>query len=285
MNLLTLEKQKSLAELTTFGIGGPARFFTKIHTMHELQEALSFAHTEGIPYLPLGKGSNTLFDDRGYNGLVMLMKLEKIEILDAKVIAESGASFSLLGAKTARYRLSGLEFASGIPGSVGGAVYMNAGANGVETKDCLTQVDFLHENGEIESFTDLSFSYRTSPFQSMKGVIVCAHFALTPSQEAKAKQCEIISYRKETQPLAAQSAGCIFQNPNEHSAGSLIERAGLKGARIGGAMVSEQHANFIVNAGGATAADIEALIAFVRDRVLESCGIILHDEVRRIPYE
>lgn len=285
---LLLQQNKSLKELSTFGIGGPAHFFVEVKNIQEMQEAIQKSHELGLPYFILGKGSNCLFDDRGFQGLIIHNKidfLEKDELGNFHVGA--GYSFSLLGVQTARQGWSGLEFASGIPGSVGGAVFMNAGANGRETCESLKSVDFINHQGELQTLAkeELKFSYRTSPFHHMQGAIVGATFALTPSFEARSKQIEIVNYRKKTQPYGAKSAGCVFRNPQCHFAGKLIEESGLKGALVGGAKVSEVHANFIVNTGAASSKEVLELIQIIKHKVKEKSGQELESEVRFIPYE
>ena len=192
----------------------------------------------------------------------------------------------LLGSQTARQGWAGLEFASGIPGSVGGAVYMNAGANGCETCETLLSVDYVTPEGTLLCLTkeELVFSYRHSSFQKMKGAIAGATFKVVRSQEARQKQLSIIDYRKKTQPYDAKSAGCVFRNPECAHAGALIDQCGLKGKTIGGAQVSTLHANFLINAGGATSADILKLIQYVQQDVKEKKGIDLEHEVRCVPY-
>lgn len=284
---MLIQQQCDLSKYSTFGIGGPARYLAEVRTIDEMYTAFSFAKKEGVEILPLGKGSNSLFDDRGFNGLVLINKIDHILIEGNRVTAGGGASFSRLGTKTSRNSLGGLEFAAGIPGSVGGAIYMNAGANGQEAKDTITSVTFLHLDETERVFTrdEMEFSYRTSPFQKMKGIILEATFTLAPYDEAAAKQKTAVEYRIETQPYKAKSVGCIFRNPREKSAGQLIEEAGLKGYRIGGAEVSPMHGNFIVNAGGATSEEVEKLITHIRETVRKKTGILLEDEVRRIPYQ
>lgn len=284
---LCLEKDKPLSSLSTFGIGGPARFFVTVHTLLELQTALIHAYTNHLPFFIVGKGSNSLFHDQGFNGLVIANRINFCEREGVSVHAGAGYSFSLLGTQTARDGLAGLEFASGIPGSVGGAIYMNAGANGSEVCETLESVTFVTEQGEIQELkkTDLSFSYRSSSFHHKKGGIASAKFKLTPSSEARKKQLSIIEYRTRTQPYGDPSVGCIFRNPTGHSAGALIEKSGLKGTKIGGAEVSPLHANFIVNRGGATSSDVESLAALIRSQVKEKTGIDLEMEVRCIPHE
>lgn len=288
MSTSLFQQNKLLSELCTFGIGGPARYFIEVRSVEKMQEALQICHAEGLPFMILGKGSNCLFDDRGFNGVMILNKIDFQHHLPPHTFhAGAGYSFSLLGSQTARQGFSGLEFASGIPGSIGGAVFMNAGANGCETCNCLTSVDFVSEEGALHTLTkqELSFSYRRSSFHEMSGAIVGATFELSPSSTARQKQIEIIEYRKKTQPLRDKSAGCVFRNPICGAAGALIEQSGLKGALIGGAKVSEIHANFIVNANHATAQDVLDLISHIKAKVHEKAGIELENEVRCIPYE
>jgi UDP-N-acetylmuramate dehydrogenase len=283
-----IQTKKKLSDLSTFGIGGPAEYFAEVSSEQEMADVLVFAKKNQLRHMVLGKGSNCLFDDQGYSGLIILNKITFLEGLDSgQVKAGSGYSFSLLGSQTARKGLSGLEFASGIPGSVGGAVVMNAGANGKETCEALKSVDFMNMEGMITTFQrdKLSYGYRSSPFQKMKGAVTAAEFTLIKSLKARQKQIEIIDYRKKTQPLKEKSAGCVFRNPDNGHSGALIEQCGLKGKKIGGAMVSEQHANFIVNTGGATASDALKLIRLIQEQVRLQTGRQLKMEVRYIPYE
>lgn len=252
-----------------------------------MQEALAYClHTEQR-FLVIGKGSNCLFDDAGFEGVVLHNKLKAYEELKPGTFkVGAGYSIARLGAMTARQGWHGLEFAAGIPGSVGGAVYMNAGASGAQIADTLQEVTFAHPDGHIERLprSSLEFSYRYSPFQSLPGIITGAVFALKPSSEAYERQRSLLSYRTKTQPYSDKSAGCIFRNPPEKSAGALIEACGLKGYTIGGAQISPKHANFIVNIGHATAADVLALMALIRTSIKKFCGIDLESEVRYIPY-
>lgn len=275
---------KLLSELSTFGIGGPARFFFEAKKIEDLQEAIRRCRRENLPYFILGKGSNCLFDDRGFDGLVVLNKIGFCEYDGPVVSVGAGYSFSLLGTQTARKGWAGLEFASGIPGTVGGAVYMNAGASGKETCEPLVEVTFVNEEGEVEVLKRdaMAFSYRTSVFQKRKGAIAAAKFLLQPSEEARKKQLGIIDYRTRTQPYGDKSAGCVFRNPPANSAGALIQQCGLKGMRVGGAEVSTLHANFIVNREGATSQDVLALAEEVKKTVKEKTGIDLEMEVRYI---
>jgi UDP-N-acetylmuramate dehydrogenase len=241
-----------------------------------MEEALQL----GFPTLIVGKGSNCLFDDRGFDGLVILNKVDFCRWEGSEVTVGSGYNFSLLGVQTARKGFSGLEFASGIPATVGGAVFMNAGANGKETCDVLKSV--LYFEGERQEYRreELVFGYRQSPFRKRQGAILSATFSLQPNSEARQSQLHIIDYRMKTQPLKEKSAGCVFRNPPGQSAGALIDRCGLKGVSVGGAKISEIHANFIVNTGSASSQDVIQLIQLVQERVLRQTGVHLEPEIR-----
>lgn len=285
---MRIQQNKHLREISTFGIGGPARYFLEVYSIQEMQEALLYCSKENLRFMVVGKGSNCLFDDQGFNGMIIQNKIAFIERPEPHIYhVGAGYSFSLLGTQTAREGFTGLEFASGIPGTVGGAVFMNAGANGRESADSILSVDFVTEKGEQQLFTkeQMQFSYRSSLFQSVPGAIVAATFHLIPSESARTKQLEIINYRKKTQPYSDKSAGCIFRNPSCGHAGALIEQSGLKGTRVGEAKVSEIHANFIVNAGHASSKEVLELIKLVQEQVKIKCNIELESEVRYIPYE
>lgn len=248
-----------------------------------MEEALRIASEIEIPFLILGKGSNCLFDNKGFDGLVILNKIDFCEFDQNRIYVGSGYNFSLLGVQSARKHLSGLEFASGIPATVGGAIFMNAGANGCETFTCLESVLYLHADGSKKEYKkeELSFGYRTSSFQMMQGVILAAKFLLQTNEQARASQLKIIEYRLKTQPYKEKSAGCVFRNPKEGtSAGALIDQCGLKGCSIGGAKVSEMHANFIVNTGSASSTDVKELIAVIQKTVFERTGVHLETEIR-----
>jgi UDP-N-acetylmuramate dehydrogenase len=287
MNYLSrFSQHKLLKDLSTFGIGGPAKFFIEISSVEDMQGVISFCYREGIDYIVIGKGSNCLFDDQGFDGLVILNKISFCKYDNHKVHVGAGYSFSLLGVQTAKKGLSGLEFASGIPASVGGAVFMNAGANQQETKDHLFDVWYVSEKGDLEILEkkQIEFSYRMSSFQKKKGAVVAATFLLTPSKEARTKQLSIIDYRTKTQPYGDKSAGCVFRNPIQGAAGYFIEKTGLKGTSVHGAQVSPLHANFIVNKEKASAADVLSLAKHVQEKVKEHTGIDLEMEIRCIPF-
>lgn len=253
-----------------------------------MQEVIKECNAHDLSYIVLGKGSNSLFDDRGFKGVVILNKIDFFSSNPEGLFhVGAGYSFSLLGVQTARQGFSGLEFACGIPATVGGAVYMNAGANQSETKDSLVSVDYVDEEGNLHSYNkeNLLFSYRMSPFQKRKGAIVGAAFQLTPCKEARKKQLEIIHYRQQTQPYGDKSAGCVFRNPEGYSAGKLIQDSGLKNFSIGGAQVSTLHANFLINAEKSSSEDFKKLMDHVHHVVKDKYGIELEREIKVIPYE
>ena len=276
---LKVQKGRFLSEFSTLGIGGPIESFVQVSSIEDMCEAFKY----DLPKMVIGKGSNCLFDDQGFKGLVILNKIDFCDWDGPNIIAGSGYSFSLLGIQSARKNLTGLEFASGIPASVGGAVFMNAGANGKETCDHLKSVEYF-DGKERRTFQkkELEFSYRFSSFHQMKGVILYATFSLSSKETARKTQLEIVSYRMKTQPLKDKSIGCIFRNPEKQSAGALIDQCGVKGLTVGGAQVSTIHANFIINRNKATSSDIKKLIKLVQQKVFQQTGVFLEPEVRMI---
>ncbi|CAI5519715.1 unnamed protein product, partial [Closterium sp. Naga37s-1] len=362
---VVLEGGRQLAEVGTWGIGGPAEWLAEVTTVDEMAAVLRFCHSNSIRVVVVGKGSNCLFEDRGFKGCVIVNRIayKRVEYTDTATAAAAAAAvaahmhrdcspnqsdssnsndsrssssgsssssssssngssegtenfpcdaqvqvgggypFNLLGVECSRDGLSGLEFAGGIPGTVGGAVFMNAGADGQETADCLLSVDVLSPTGTLLSFSrsGLTFSYRHSPFQHMPdcAAIVGATFGLRSSSEARDRQRRYMDRRRQSQPIADRSVGCIFRNPAPPSAsaplfssappaassppaglvaagaaavalpasaGALIDRAGLKGLRVGDAFVSPMHANFLVNGGACSSEDMEGLIVEVKRR-------------------
>lgn len=276
-------QNEPLKKYSTFGIGGPASHLVEVTTLDEIQTLFSFISSEKVPYLMIGKGSNTLFSDRGFDGIVILNKIVYYERKDLLISVGGGYSFSLLGTRTARENLSGLEFAAGIPATVGGAIYMNAGIGKDQTCNSLVEVTYVTEDGAVEVFQKeaLQFGYRASSFQQMRGAIAGAKFQLTESSDAKQKVQDLVGHRLLTQPYKARSAGCVFRNPLEGpSAGALIDQCGLKGVSRGGAEVSTLHANFIINRGEATAEDVLRLIDHIQREVKSKTGIELERELR-----
>ena len=286
---LTFSSNRFLREFSTFGIGGPISYFAEVSTFEEMKEGIVFAHIHNLPFLVLGKGSNSLFDDRGFKGVVLLNKIDFCSWSENFVCCGSGYSFSLLGVQAAKKNMEGLEFACGIPATVGGAIFMNAGANGKETQDCLYSVSYLDEDLQIKEVKkqDLEFGYRYSIFQKNKFVILSAKFQLIKAKDSiRHKQLSILDYRLKTQPYKDKSIGCIFRNPEKQiPAGRLIEECGLKGISVGGAQVSLVHANFIINAGNATQQQVLQLIAVVQEKVFAKTQILLEPEIKVINYE
>lgn len=278
-----LQTNRYLSEFSSFGIGGPIRFFLEIRTAQEALQAFAWAQSSQMAVRVIGKGSNSLFSDAPFDGLVLLNKIDDCRFQGSEAIVGAGLSFSYLGTQSAKMGFTGLEFASGIPATVGGAIWMNAGANGVETCECLTHVEYLFATGAVRTFerSELTFGYRKSSFQSMEGSILSARFLLTLSPDAREKQLKIINARIKTQPLKEKSLGCIFRNPSkEMSAGALIDQCGLKGLAVGDAVVSPVHANFIVNTNKAKSTDVTALIEKIQAEVLKKTGIYLEPEIK-----
>jgi UDP-N-acetylmuramate dehydrogenase len=283
---LIWQSERRLSEFSTFGIGGPIRHFTEIRSSSDVEEAFQFIRQIKLPFFILGKGSNCLFDDLGFNGVVLLNRIDGSEWNEQSVRVGSGFSFPLLGIQAAKKNLKGLEFAAGIPATVGGAIFMNAGANQQTASDRLTSVKYFdfHAGWKILTKEELSFQYRHSSFQKMEGMIVEATFTLEPDATARQRQLAIIEKRMQTQPLKEKSAGCVFMNPSPHeSAGKLIEQCGLKGLSVGSAKVSDIHANFIVNNDSSKAKDVLALIEQVQKVVLEKTQIRLEVEIKVVP--
>lgn len=286
MNLVW-KKNHLLAPYTTYKIGGEALWFTELYTYQDVIEALKKCQNQQLPFYVLGKGSNTLFDDRGFKGAVLLNKMESVEKKGALIKAGSGVSFPKLGIQTAKAGLSGLEFAAGIPGTLGGAVYMNAGAHGQETAQVVQEVDFISLDGEIKTYSnkEIQFDYRSSCFHHLKGILLDVTLKLIPSKSARETQKSHLEKRSLTQPLKDRSCGCVFRNLRDQSIGALIDQLGLKGKQRGGAQISLKHGNFIVNKEKATAKDVLNLIEEIQQIIYEKKGLKLDPEVRYIPYE
>ncbi|XP_043715775.1 UDP-N-acetylenolpyruvoylglucosamine reductase-like [Telopea speciosissima] len=284
--------KKLLSELSTLGIGGPCNYFVQVFNPTQLVSAIRYCCDHSIRFIIVGKGSNCLFDDSGFDGCVILNRIDYLERIEPGIYrAGSGFPFNRLGVHCCNEGFGGLEFAGGIPGTVGGAVYMNAGANGQETADTIYTVEIVTIDGRHQTLhrNDLSFGYRRSSFQEMENMaaIVAVTFQLKPSAAARERQQAYLRRRKLSQPLVERSAGSVFQNPSGLgiSAGELIERAGLKGYSMGGAKVSDVHANFFINSGSATSQEMLELIDFVKARVNTTFGIQLEEEIQYVkPY-
>lgn len=286
---LDLRLEEPLARYTSFRIGGPAEVMAFPRNQQELAQLLQGADQMGIRPVILGAGTNILASDAGRRGLVICTKgcLDGVEQVDSTHIrALAGTAMAKLATFAANVGLSGLEFAHGIPGSVGGGLYMNAGAYGGEMKQVAESVQYFDRKGRAfcSSGSELAFSYRHSMFTGTDHVIVSAVFALTkaPEAEIKARMQELMQKRRASQPLEYPSAGSTFKRPPSGYAAALIEQAGLKGIRVGDAAVSEKHAGFVVNLGHATQRDVLDLIGQIQTRVMETSGIFLEPEVIRL---
>lgn len=273
---------------TTFRIGGPADLFVTVYTADELRLVISACRGSGTEWMILGKGSNLLVSDEGIAGAVIALDgdFKSIEVSGSVITCGAALSLSKLCTSAAEHSLSGLEFAYGIPGSVGGAVYMNAGAYGGETKDVVTRVTYLSPDGTLGDYTadQLDFSYRHSVFKDNEDIILFVEYTLTPDdrQAILARMDDYMDRRRTKQPLDYPSAGSTFKRPEGAFAGALIEQCGLKGRSVGGAQVSEKHSGFIINTGSATCADVMGLIRLVQDTVKNETGYTLECEVIRI---
>ncbi|KAL5726114.1 hypothetical protein ACHQM5_009184 [Ranunculus cassubicifolius] len=282
-----IRHKKLLSDLSTWGIGGICNYFIQVTTISQLISAVRYCNDNSVRFLIVGKGSNCLFDDQGFDGCVILNRIEFIQKIEPGLYrVGSGYPFNRLGVQSCNEGFSGLEFAGGIPGTVGGATYMNAGANGQETADIIDSVEFVSNDGRYRTLNrnDLTFSYRRSSFQDMDDLaaIITVTFCLTPSATAKSQQQTYLARRRLTQPVGERSAGSVFQNPLGFSAGELIEKVGLKGHRVGGAKISDIHANFFINIGNSTSKDMLKLINLAKEKVNSKFGIQLNEEVRYI---
>ncbi|MEO5918257.1 MAG: UDP-N-acetylmuramate dehydrogenase [Candidatus Limnocylindrales bacterium] len=286
------EQGAPLARQTTMRVGGPADLFATAHNAFELRALVRFARTRGIPLLVLGRGSNVVISDRGVRGLVVHVRAEATRIEADTYIAAAGVPMARAATETHKAGLTGLEFGLAIPGTVGGAIWANAGAHGADIAAVLESADVLRADGTEERVTAdaLGFAYRDSRFKHAEGdaqreIIIGGTFRLTPAppEVIKARLDEIRSWRQQHQPLGLPSAGSVFRNPPDGpSAGQLIDAAGLKGYRIGGAVVSDKHANFIIAERGSSAADVRRLGDHIRATILERDGIDLRFEVEFI---
>lgn len=277
-----------LSSHTTFRIGGPADYFVMPASVVELRDVINICKKENVKYFILGNGSNVLFSDDGYRGVIIEIgkAFETITIKDTIVTAGAGVMLSKLANIVAEQSFSGLEFASGIPGTLGGAVVMNAGAYGGEMKDVITSVKVL--DGDLVRtlpLEEMNFGYRTSIIQRKHYFVLEATFRLNKVVDKQViynTMKELNQKRRDKQPLEFGSAGSTFKRPEGNFAGTLIEQSGCKGYRVGDAMVSEKHAGFVVNVGQATAADVLAVIHHVQEVVQRKYDVTLEPEVRLI---
>ncbi len=278
-----------LANHTTMKIGGPADLLVEPSSIENLEKTMKVIKEHHLPWRAMGRGSNLLVSDKGIEGVVIKLGkgLDHLEINETELKVGAGFSLVSLSVQISKKGLAGLEFASGIPGSVGGAVYMNAGAHGSDMSEILKKVYVLFDDGTFAwlSKEEMEFSYRTSILQKKRpGIVLESVFQLKLGnrEEIVAKMQNNKNYRKETQPYNLPCAGSIFRNPLPHYAGQLVQEAGLKGYTIGGAQISPMHGNFIVNTGNGKAEDVLALIQHVKECVYEQFGVKIETEVEII---
>lgn len=280
-------EQEMMGKHTTFRVGGPAAYYLVPETPDEVREAVRFAEEKGLPYYLIGRGSNILVSDEGFDGVVIEIGkgLEKLQFLSGgRVEAQAGISLAAMASALAEKGLAGFEFASGIPGTLGGAVVMNAGAYGGEIRDCIESATVLTESGDtlVMEKDCLGLGYRTSIIQKKPYIVLSAVFSFSEGEpeEIRRTMRELNQRRREKQPLEYPSAGSTFKRPEGHFAGKLIEDAGMRGYRVGDAQVSEKHCGFVINRGNATAAQIVQLMRDVQKKVGEQFGVELEPEVR-----
>ena len=277
-------RDEPLARFTTMRVGGPADLFATVHNIFELRSLVRFARSRAIPHLVLGRGSDTVISDRGVRGLVIQDRAEGSKVEDDRYTADAGVPMARAATETQKAGLTGLEFGLAIPGSVGGAVWANAGAHDADMAGVLESARVLDAEGRetIVPVAALALAYRDSRFKRAPGeLILGATFRLAAADPdtIKGRLDEIRRWRQAHQPLGLPSAGSVFRNPPGDSAGRLIDAAGLKGHRIGGAVVSEKHANFIVNDQKGRAEDVRRLAEHVRDVVAREHGVDLAFEI------
>ena len=281
-------RDEPMSAHTTFRIGGPADFFVTPSTAEQVGRVIAACRENQVPYYVIGNGSNLLVGDRGVRGVILQIfkHMKEIRVEGGKIYAQAGALLSKVAAAACEAELTGIEFASGIPGTLGGAVRMNAGAYGGEMVQVLESATVLDKKGNVLTLPveEMKMGYRTSVVSKMDYVVLEAVIRLAPGrkEEIRARMDELKEKRVEKQPLEFGSAGSTFKRPEGYFAGKLIEDAGLRGFRIGQAQVSEKHCGFVINLGGATAAEVSELMEEVIRRVEENSGVRLEPEVKRI---
>lgn len=308
---MIIQEQKPLAPLNSFGIGGPADYFVEAFTMEELTDALRYAKDRHLPYFILGSGTNVLISDKGFNGMVVKTELHRLQLLDQLIESEAGVTLMEVVHRVAAAGLAGMESLAGIPGTIGGAIRGNAGAYGTSISDVVQSV--LALDTDSMGFNEYHkeqcrFDYRQSIFKKKKNlIIVAATFALLPgsSEALQQKVATILTQRNAKNLQDEKSCGSYFMNPtvtedlvkafeadqkmvcknNKVPAGWFIDKLGLRGKRIGGAMVSDKHANYIINTGSATAEEVLALVALVKQEVRKKMGIELQEEVNYVGFD
>lgn len=278
-------RNEPMCRHTTFRVGGEAQCFIRISSREQLMKVIPYLQQVEMPFFILGNGSNLLVGDKGYEGVILQVgdKMNAVSVQGNLIIAQAGALLSQVARSAMEHSLTGLEFASGIPGTIGGGVVMNAGAYGGEMKQVVKQVTVLDKHGEILELSreDMEFGYRTSVIKNRPFIVleVCLELGQGESGEIAQKMKELAGKRKEKQPLEYASAGSTFKRPEGYFAGKLIMDAGLRGYSIGGARVSEKHCGFVINTGKATAADVAEVIQEVQERVKDKFDVLLEPEV------
>ncbi len=271
---------------TTFKVGGPADYLVSPRSIEEVRDVIALCNSQSVPWMVIGNGSNLLVGDRGYRGVMIrtVENMQQIFVTGKTIVAQAGALLSAVARQALKHELAGMEFAAGIPGTIGGAMMMNAGAYGGEMKDIVSQVTILNENGQICQYTneDMAFGYRDSVLAHDRLIALEITLGLEEGNrdEIAAIMNDLAGRRSSKQPLEYPSAGSTFKRPEGYFAGALIEQAGLKGYRIGGAMVSDKHCGFVINIDHATADDVRRLIEHVKKTVFENSGVELTPEVR-----
>ena len=284
-NVLTDEPMK---KHVTFRVGGAADYFVSPESAEEVQKIILLCKETGMPYYILGNGSNLLVSDHGYRGVIIQIykSMSEVSVKGELVTAQAGALLSAIAAKAAEESLTGFEFASGIPGTIGGAAVMNAGAYGGEMKDVLEQVTVLTKEGELLTLPreELEMGYRTSRVAKNQYIVLEAVIRLRYGEQKQIRETmnELKEKRTTKQPLEYPSAGSTFKRPEGYFAGKLIEDAGLRGFQVGGAQVSEKHCGFVINKDNATAAEVRELIRQVSERVKANSGVTLEPEVKML---
>lgn len=286
----TLLEQELMSRHTSFRIGGPADYFVEPASVDELAGVLSLARQEKVPFFIVGNGSNLLVSDEGFRGMIVHTggSLRSISVEGDVIYAQAGALLGAVAGAALEAGLTGMEFAAGIPGTLGGAVCMNAGAYGGEMKDILLDAEVLTQDGErlVIPVEELDLSYRHSIIFEKNYIVLAAHIRLSRGDKTQIRNRmnELAGARKEKQPLEYPSAGSTFKRPEGYFAGKLIQDARLKGYTVGGAQVSEKHSGFVINRGGATAEEVRFLIRQVRSKVKQQFGVELEPEVRMLGF-
>ncbi|MBQ9141067.1 MAG: UDP-N-acetylmuramate dehydrogenase [Lachnospiraceae bacterium] len=274
-----------MSKHTTFRIGGEADCYLQIENVEQLKKVQRYLQQLEVPYFVLGNGSNLLVGDQGYRGVIIEIaeKMNDVRVEGNLIVAQAGAPMSKIARIACENSLTGFEFASGIPGTIGGGVVMNAGAYGGELKQVVTKVIVVDKEGDLLELDNdtMEFGYRTSAIKHQPFIVAEVHIQLEIGEQTdiKARMEDLNTRRREKQPLEYPSAGSTFKRPEGYFAGELIMKAGLRGYQIGGAQVSEKHCGFIINKGNATAQDVKELIAYVQQTVKEHFGVDLEPEV------